>query len=96
MATFFMLGRYSAEGRTGITTSRTQRAKQAIHDLGGEILSIHALLGEHDLAIIAELPDLDAAVVASLSIARLTGITFSTYPAYSAEHFDQLMNQPTR
>lgn len=93
MATFFMLGRYSAEGRQSITAGRTQRAKEAIAQLGGSILSIHALLGDHDLAIILELPDLDSALLGSQALARLTGVTFSTFPAYSAEKFDQLMNQ---
>ena len=95
MATFLMLGRYSVEGRRGITTGRTQQAHAAIRELGGQILSIHALLGEHDLVILTELPDLDRALLGSLALARLTGITFSTYPAYSAEHFDQLMNAAT-
>jgi uncharacterized protein with GYD domain len=94
VATFFMLGRYSAEGRHSITAARTQKAKEAIRELGGEIKAIYALLGEHDIAMIVELPDLDRALLGSLALARLTGITFSTYPAYSAEHFDQLMNQP--
>jgi uncharacterized protein with GYD domain len=94
MATFFLLGRYSAEGRRGITAARTQKAKESIHKLGGEIRSIYALLGEHDIAIIVELPDLDRALLASIDLARLTGITFSTFPAYTAEHFDELMNQP--
>jgi len=92
MATFLMLGRYSAEGRRSITAARTQQAKQTIRELGGETKSIHALLGEHDLVIIVELPDLDKALLASLALARLTGVTFSTYPAYTAEQFDQLMN----
>jgi uncharacterized protein with GYD domain len=94
MATFLMLGRYSAEGRRGITAGRTQKAKEAIRELGGEVQSIHALLGEHDLAIVVELPDLDRALLGALALARLTGVTFSTYPAFSAEHFDQLMNTP--
>ena len=95
MATFLMLGRYSAEGRRSITAARTNQARSAIRELGGDILSIHALLGEHDLVMMVELPDLDKALLGSLALARLTGITFSTYPAYSAEHFDQLMNSAT-
>ena len=94
MATFFMLGRYSAEGRRSITAARTQKARDSIAELGGRIVSIYALLGEHDLAIFVELPDLDAALLGALALARLTGVTFSTYPAFSAERFDELMNRP--
>ena len=45
--------------------------------------------------MMVELPDLAKALLGSLALAPLTGITFSTYPAYSAEDFDQLMNSAT-
>ena len=90
MATFFMLGRYSAEGLKGITTTRTQKARDLVKELGGEIQSIHALLGEHDLAIVVDLPNLDAALRASVQLGRLTNVAFSTCPAFTAEQFDKL------
>ena len=90
MTTFFMLGRYTSEGLKGITTARTQKAKELVKELGGEIKSIHALLGEHDLVLIVDLPNLDNAVRASIQIGRMTGVTFSTCPAFSAEQFDKL------
>lgn len=92
MATFFFLGRYSTEGLKGVAAARTSKATELIKQLGGEIKSIHALLGDHDLAIVAELPNVDVALRASVQLGRLTGVTFSTSPAFTAEQFDKLLS----
>ena len=94
MATYFMFGRYSVEARGAITPARTQRARETVQALGGDIVTIYALLGEIDLVIILELPGTEAALQASVALSRLTGVTFSTYPAFSAEQLDALMNHP--
>jgi uncharacterized protein with GYD domain len=81
MATFFLFGKYSASSIKDISAKRSQAAAETVKKLGGELKSLHALLGEHDLVMIVE---------CSLSLARHTGIAFTTAPAIPVEQFDKL------
>ena len=60
MSTFFMFGKYSLAAMKGISSKRTQKAINIIRKLGGRINSMYALLGQHDLVIIANLPGVKA------------------------------------
>lgn len=91
MSTFFMFGTYSQEALKGIGADRTAKAAGIIEDLGGKVLSMYALLGAQDLVLIVDLPDIQAAVKASIAVSRLTGIGFSTAPAVSVDEFDKLV-----
>ncbi|MDH3412073.1 MAG: GYD domain-containing protein [Gammaproteobacteria bacterium] len=45
MATFLMLGNYSAKAMEGISATRADKAEDIIKKQKGKILSLHALLG---------------------------------------------------
>ncbi len=90
MSTYVMMGRYSAESVTGISADRTRQAREMIEGQGGTVLSMYALLGDRDLMIIADLPDADAALLASIGLTKLTGVAFSTSPAMDISHFDKV------
>ena len=92
MAKFFMMGRYSSESVKGISAGRTKKAVEAIEANGGKVDSMYALLGENDLVLIVDLPDMQNAIKASLALNKMTGIAFSTYPALSVEEFDKLIS----
>ncbi|HOY10850.1 MAG TPA: GYD domain-containing protein, partial [Candidatus Omnitrophota bacterium] len=81
MATFLMLGKYSAEGLKGASSARTKTAVAALEKAGGKVNSMYALLGEHDLAFIVDFPGVTEAMKVSLELAKLTGIAFVTSPA---------------
>lgn len=91
MATFFMFGKYSADAMKGISAERTAKAAALVKQHGGEVKSAYALLGDYDLVLIVDLPSIDQAIQASVALAKLTGISFSTAPAVSVETFDKLM-----
>jgi uncharacterized protein with GYD domain len=91
MATFFMFGRYTQEAIRGISADRTQAAVEEIKKMGGEVNAMHVLLGEYDLMICVKLPSVEEAVKASVALARLTGIAFTTCPAVEVEVFDRLV-----
>lgn len=93
MSTFFMFGKYTSESLREISVDRTQKAKFIISKMGGEIKSIHVLLGEHDLVAIVDMPDTESAVKASLALNKELGISFSTSPAISVEEFDKLSSE---
>jgi uncharacterized protein with GYD domain len=90
MTTFFLLGKYSAEALRSISAERTAEAAQVVRAYGGEVKSMHALLGPYDLVLIVDLPGIEQAVQASVKLARLTGIAFVTAPALPVTAFDQL------
>jgi uncharacterized protein with GYD domain len=91
MATFFMFGKYTTESIKTISAERTQQAVNAIRKMGGEVNAMHVLLGEYDLVICVKLAGIEDAVKASVALARLTGIAFTTCPAVEVEAFDRLV-----
>ena len=93
MATFFMFGKYSAEGIENINVDRTREAHRVIESLGGKIKAIYALMGEHDLVLISELPRMAEAMQASVALKRLMDIAFYTVAAMPIEEFDELVGE---
>jgi uncharacterized protein with GYD domain len=59
--------------------------------MGGEVNAMHVLLGEYDLMICVRLAGIEEAVKASVALARLTGIAFTTCPAIEVEAFDRMV-----
>jgi uncharacterized protein with GYD domain len=93
MATFFMFGKYSFEAMNALSAERTQQAVSEIKKLGGEVNAMHALLGEYDLVLCVALPGVEEAIKASVTLAKLTGISFTTCPAVTVETFDRLVGE---
>jgi len=91
MTTFFMMGKYSAEAIKEMSADRTMKSINLISELGGEVNSMHALMGGYDLVLIVSLDSLETAMKASLGLTILTGINFSTFPAVAIEDFDKIM-----
>ena len=90
METFFMFGKYTSEAMAEMSIERTEKAVNVIKQLKGEVNAMHALLGEYDLLFCVKLPDIEAAMKASLDMNRLTSISFTTFPAIPIETFDCL------
>ena len=93
MSTFFMFGRYSAKALDQVSVERTRQAHQVVQKADGKIKAIYALLGEYDLVIIAELPRMAEAMQVSITLKRLTDISFFTTAAMPIEEFDQLVGE---
>ncbi len=93
MATFVMLGKYTSESLKGISSERTDKAVYLIKKCGGEVKSIYALLGEHDLIAIVDYPGIEQAMKASIALSKLTGIAFTTSQAISVEEFDKMITE---
>jgi len=93
MTTFFMFGNYTPDAVKQISINRTEKAIDTIKELGGEVNGLYALLGEYDLLFCVNLPNVEAATKASISLAKLTGISFRTCPAMKVEVFDRLVTE---
>ena len=91
MATFFMFGRYSAEALKGINPKRTKEAESLIKKFQGEVKGMYSLLGEKDLVFILTFPGMEQAMKASVALSKMTGISFTTFPAVTVEEFDKMM-----
>lgn len=91
MPKYVMFGKYTPDSIEDISAQRTQDATKVIGDAGGKVVSGYALLGETDLVLIAEFPGNEQAMKASVGLARLLEISFTTSPAVSIEEFDQLV-----
>ena len=93
MATFFMCGKYSADALKGMSADRTNKAVDLIKKYGGEVKSMYALLGEHDLVLIVDFPGSEQAMKVSVALCKMSGIAFTTMPALPVEDFDKLMSE---
>jgi len=91
MATFLMLGKYSLEGIKGISAKRTDVCNKLIKNMGGDVKSIYALLGTYDLAIIVDFSCAKGAMKASIELAKMTGIAFTTSEAICVKEFDKII-----
>ena len=91
MAAFLMLGKYGPEAVKKISAERTDKTVKLAKKFQGSITNMYAALGEFDLLLIAEFPGPDKAMQFSVSLAKLTGIAFTTYPALAVADFDKLM-----
>ena len=93
MPIFLMFGRYTADGIKGISSERTDKARDLIREKGGKVVSMYAVMGEHDLVFTIDFPGADEAMAASVALYKLTGIHFTTSPVVDVEQFDKLMGK---
>jgi len=91
MPIFMMFGKYSSESLKGISEERTKKAIELIQEHEGKVVSMYAVLGEHDLVLTLDFPDTEKAVGASVALNELTGISFTTSPVVEVEKFDKLV-----
>ena len=91
MAIFLMFGKYSSEAMKDISPERTEKTREVIQKNGGKIISMYAVMGEHDLVFTVDFPDQKNAMAASVALYRLTGIHFTTSAVVDVEQFDTLV-----
>jgi uncharacterized protein with GYD domain len=93
MSIFLMFGKYSSEAMKEISPDRTEKAREVIQKNGGKIISMYAVMGEHDLVFTIDFPDADKAIATSVALYKLTGIHFTTSPVVDVEQFDKLVGE---
>jgi uncharacterized protein with GYD domain len=93
MSIFLMFGKYSSEAVKNISSDRTDKAREIILKNGGKIISMYAVMGEHDLVFTIDFPDASNAVATSAALYKLTGIHFSSSVVVDVEQFDKLIGE---
>lgn len=93
MPIFMMFGKYSPKALKGVSPERTRQAVNIIQKQGGKVISMYAVLGEHDLVFTLDLPSPEDAMAVSVALNKLTDISFTTSPVVDVEQFDKLMSK---
>jgi uncharacterized protein with GYD domain len=93
MPIFMMFGKYTTDSLGNASEQRTKKSVKIIEKNGGKVVSMYAVMGEHDLVFTLDFPDADKALSASMALNMLTGIAFSTSPVVDVEKFDHLMSR---
>jgi len=93
MPIFMMFGKYNQESLRHASEQRTKKAVKIIEKNGGKVISMFAVIGEHDLVFTLEFPGLEDALSTSMALNKLTGISFSTSPVVDVEQFDRLISK---
>ncbi len=93
MNTYLLFGKYSANALKNASATRTRKAEHLIGRFRGKVKAMYALIGDHDLLLVVELPGIDEVVKVSTGLMALTGITFTTVPAISIGAFDKLISE---
>ena len=93
MPIFLMFGRYSSEAIKNVSSERTVQARDVIAKNGGKIISMYAVMGEHDLVFTIDFENADRAMATSAALYKLTGIHFTTSPVVDVEQFDKLISE---
>jgi uncharacterized protein with GYD domain len=93
MPIFMMFGKYSTDSLKKISSERTKKAVEIIKKNGGKVISMYAVLGEHDLVFTLDFPDAEKALSTSVALNVLTGISFVTSPVVDVEQFDRLVSE---
>lgn len=93
MPIFMMFGKYSRESLKEVSAERTKKAVRIITANGGKVISMYAVLGEHDLVLTLDFPDSEKALMTSVALNQLTGISFVTSPVVDVEQFDRLVSE---
>jgi uncharacterized protein with GYD domain len=88
-----MFGKYTKDSLKNVSERRTKKAIKIIEKNGGKVVSMYAVMGEHDLVFTLDFPDVDKSMSASMALNILTGISFSTSPVVDVEQFDRLMSR---
>jgi uncharacterized protein with GYD domain len=93
MPIFLMFGKYSHQAIKHVSPGRTERAREVISKNGGKIISMYAVMGDHDLVFTIDFEDADRAMATSVALYKLTGIHFTTSHVVDVEQFDRLIGE---
>lgn len=93
MATYIALCSYTAEGIKAIKEApkRVDRAKALLRKLGGKLTAFYLTLGAHDLVVVYELPDDEAAATFSLMIGEVGAVRMMTLRAFNEAQYRDLV-----
>ena len=95
MAKYLVEAAYTAEGLRGLqkdkASGRKQAVTQLVESLEGRVESLYFTLGERDVVIIAELPDVLSASALALSVSATGLVRTKTTQLLTVEETDRAL-----
>ncbi len=92
MAKYMIKASYTTEGTRGLLKEGGSRRRAAVQKLteglGGKVEAFYFAYGEHDVYVIADLPDAAAGVALSLAVNASGAVRLSTIPLITPEEMD--------
>ncbi len=97
MPKYLIQGSYTAEGLKGLQKDKASGRRAAImtaaEGLGGKVDAVYYALGEHDVFVIVDLPNIQAATALSVAASASGLVHASTVPLLTVEEADQALSK---
>lgn len=97
MPKFLIQATYSVEGAKGLQgeggSSRREAVSSAISGLGGTLESFHFAFGDHDVYVIADMPDNEAAASVAMTVNSAGAATVKTVVLLTPEQVDEAVKR---
>lgn len=93
MSTYIQLLSWTEQGVRSIKDSpaRLEAAKKTIRELGGELKSFHMTLGRHDMVVIIEAPNDEAAARFALTLGQGGNVRTQTLKAFNETEYRDII-----
>lgn len=95
MPMYLIEGSYSADGLKGLVKDKASGRIKAVTDalagFGGKLHSAFFTFGQHDVVVIAELPDNATAAGLSIAVSATGLVRIKTTPMLSVEEMDRAL-----
>ena len=92
MAKFLVMATYTVEGIRGLGqdggTTRAEVVRALIENSGGQVEALYFAFGEHDLYVMAELPDHVTAAALGIRVRAAGGVEANVVPLLTPEEID--------
>ena len=92
MPKFLIKASYTVEGARGLKkeggTGRRTAVQKLLEGMGGTLDAFYFAYGEHDVYIVADVPDAATAIAISMTVNAAGGAHTTTVPLISAEEMD--------
>ncbi|MGC2403586.1 MAG: GYD domain-containing protein [Acidobacteriaceae bacterium] len=94
MPTYLSLLRWTQDGVKKIkdSPSRLDAGKKAFQDAGAKIISVHSLMGQYDMAILAEAPDDLTFARVGLALASQGHVRTETMRAFTEDEYRKIIS----
>jgi uncharacterized protein with GYD domain len=95
MPTYIVLGNFTDQGIRNVkeTTKRVEVVRAMAQKLRITVKDFYWMLGQYDVALIAEAPDEAAMTALGLSIGALGNVRTQTLRLFSADEISQILNR---
>ncbi len=93
MATFIILGNYTAQGMAAIKESpaRVDAAREQLAAIGVTLKDFYLTMGEYDMVVVAEAPDNATVAKALIALGAQGNISSTTMAALTEDEFKALI-----